>query len=921
MSKYVDNFIKQHKEYFKRNKSFIKSNNWNSSVKYTQEVERLKKELLQIAQTLAGEDLEREQGRITKEIAEIGNSHQTTKSRLFKQEHELTNSIVSRLKSFIQTIEKTGDRNLSKSQKFIDDTVEIINIFIDKSDKYLNYKIDVLTEESITDEEVEFKGMEIKFQDEVFSKKIKIQDELSSLNIESGVDNLEVTFYKDKKATLVLKEALDQPDFPEIKEKIQTLSVEWDIISSNEMFINMNKKDVPVWNPNKHFFDQDPVVLQFWTEEFNKCINGININGYHIHPWLYFHLNFYKTPIVQANGKEPPLNPDLRDNEWFFVESLKEATSEKYPGFYDKALLVYGSRRFGKSVILSSLAHWKILTKRYATGSIVGGSSSDLNALTDKIQTSMRHIELPFRLDVQKQNWENGETTFGIKKDASNMIKYSSLLVQNLEDGAKKSKSQVTAGGAPSVSIYDEIGKYAFLPAYLAALPSFKTPYGLKTVVVMAGTGGEASLSKDAMNVLATPERYNILPMNWDLLERNIDPEHITWKRRNYATFFPGQMAYETGFIKQKEKFGDFLGIESDELNKITIHTTNWKYNNKYLEDELESLKNDKSGNSRVLIQQRKVQYPLDPEDTFASGEDNKFPVEQAKKKKKYLEDNGITGEKVFLFRSKINNKIDTIDASDKDVAPFPYAGGFVDAPIIIYERPTNAEDTYSLYIAGLDDYNVEESSGDSVGSFTIYKRNIMDATSNKIVATYNSRPDPHRKFHEQGHMLLEMYNAKCYMENEDIKFKDFLDLRHESENWLVKGFDPGTEYTFNTTTRRKYGWQPTSSNKKFLMGRLLEYCDENIEIEDENGNIEIIKGVERIDDIGVLEEIIGYKKGGNFDRLTSFGSSLMYDLHLTNVYITPKFKREYEKEENQKHRKRRKSGLFTNSSGGFFSS
>ena len=74
MSERIDKFIKQHREYFKRNASVIESNTWDKE-----------------------EDLGR-------------------KIKLFKQENELTTSIVSRLSAFIKIAE--ADRNLQKTKKF-----------------------------------------------------------------------------------------------------------------------------------------------------------------------------------------------------------------------------------------------------------------------------------------------------------------------------------------------------------------------------------------------------------------------------------------------------------------------------------------------------------------------------------------------------------------------------------------------------------------------------------------------------------------------------------------------------------------------------------------------------------------------------------------------------------------------------------
>ena len=77
------------------------------------------------------------------------------------------------------------------------------------------------------------------------------------------------------------------------------------VMTSKELFINM--KDVPRWNPRKHYYDQSKEVIDFWEEERKKLIYGVNIGGYFFHPWLYFHINFFKTPIPTIeSGRTKP---------------------------------------------------------------------------------------------------------------------------------------------------------------------------------------------------------------------------------------------------------------------------------------------------------------------------------------------------------------------------------------------------------------------------------------------------------------------------------------------------------------------------------------------------------------------------------------------------------------------------------------
>lgn len=854
MINFTENFFKKHKDWLDRNREFLESSDWSrkSPILYVDEDKKIFTENKSL--------IDRKESAISSEKAIVKN-------------------IVGRLNHFIKGT--PGEKHTKRNKEVVKYLLDIITIFTKNCERYLeNNPVGNIDNANV-------RNLEIQFQDLVFNEKIKIEDTLEGMGAFSEHEDVKVKFFKDDKASLVLREPLVLLN-EDVKLYTNSTDIKWEttVSTSKEMYINMKSKDIPHWNPRKHFFEQDRSTIEFWTEELSKIKNGITIGGYHIHPWLYFHLNFFKTPIPQRDGTEPTIQPGLRDNEWFFAENLKKCINSENPNYYSKAMLVYGTRRFAKSVILASLAHWRTLTKFNSFGSIVGGDSSDLSALTSKVKTSMTYIENAFKLDMMKQNWDNGETTFGIKEDVSKSIIYSTLIVQNLQAGAQ-SKSQKTAGLAPSVSIYDEIGKYAFLKGYLAALPSFKTPYGFKCVTVLAGTGGEADLSTDAMHVLSNPEAYDLLPMDWDLLETKIDPEHITWKRRKFATFFPGQMAYEDGFIKKEENFGDYLNIKNEDLNKIKINTTDWGNNKKLLKDTISQAEKVKGGKGKLLAQQKKVQYPLDPEDCFITIQGNPFPSEEAKKHKNELIETGNLGRKVML--SKERGVIVAEDASHLSIADFPHPGGYIDAPVMLYEGLPDKKPPYGLYVAGLDDYKHDVSDGDSIGSMTIYKRQWFDPWSLRIVASYHSRPNPRSKFDRQCYYLLVAFNAICFPENEDNNFKAYLDNKHETELYMAKGLDFASELSLNGNGNRVYGWSATSRNIEFGYSLITRYLNEEQTVKDENGDDFTVIGVKKVPDIGMLEEIQNYTKDGNFDRLRSFMGALMYSHYLDKIYVHPK--------------------------------
>ena len=88
----------------------------------------------------------------------------------------------------------------------------------------------------------------------------------------------------------------------------------------------MKSSDIPDWDPNKHFFEQDKSTIQFWEEERRKIMHGINIYGFHVSPWLYWHLNHFKLSFGAGLDKKT-IQPDFRDNEYFFDQMHNKAVS------------------------------------------------------------------------------------------------------------------------------------------------------------------------------------------------------------------------------------------------------------------------------------------------------------------------------------------------------------------------------------------------------------------------------------------------------------------------------------------------------------------------------------------------------------------------------------------------------------------
>lgn len=248
------------------------------------------------------------------------------------------------LKSMIKFKEDVGeDLSLKVVKDFINQTVLIIKKHISKIDLY--EKKNPLQAKSENRELEEFN-----FQTKLFQNKVKSKVSLSKLNIDEE-DSLKKSadlFYGNAKAPLVMREFLYEK-IPDIKKKTDALAIDFSVAhvnptTSNEMLINMKPNDIPEWFPNKHFFEQPLSTIQFWEEERIKMTKGINIGGYHISPWLYWHINIFKMSFGEGDSKAIQ-NPHFRDNEFFFDYMYNKAKNHGRKG-----LFMYGSRRFAKAL-------------------------------------------------------------------------------------------------------------------------------------------------------------------------------------------------------------------------------------------------------------------------------------------------------------------------------------------------------------------------------------------------------------------------------------------------------------------------------------------------------------------------------------------------------------------------------------------
>ena len=87
-----------------------------------------------------------------------------------------------------------------------------------------------------------------------------------------------------------------------------------------------------------------------------------------------------------------------------------------------------------------------------------------------------------------------------------------------------------------------------------------------------------------------------------------------------------------------------------------------------------------------------------------------------------------------------------------------------------------------------------------------------------------------------------------------------------------------------------------------------IEMCNEEIEVPQEDGTIKTEYGIQKINDIGLLEEIINYKEDGNFDRISAALGAVGWMHYLKKNWILPKTRKPTNEDTSKKQVAKRNS-------------
>lgn len=550
------------------------------------------------------------------------------------------------------------------------------------------------------------------------------------------------------------------------------------------------------------------------------------------------------------------------------------------------------------TAIMSSLLARNATMTYNLTHNVIGASKEDLANMGEYLEFGLDNLPPYLTINRTGNDWTK-EVVLGTRNINNQRDVHARIRITNVDDG-KTRGSLKTAGGTPYTSIYDEVGKFPVLGAWLAGRPAHMMHGRMRGVCLMSGTGGNVEKSQDAQKIMNSPDEYGFIIMNYDILNKRVIKP--TWRICKSGCFVPAQMSH--AYEKKETTLDKYLGVENAPgLKKIKIKVSDFDKNTGIIKSRLDELvKKD-----RALYVQERMAFPLSIDDCFLNTNVNRFPVEDALKHKSRLLEEGRPGKTVDIYQ--IDGMKMGYNFSDKQLADYPFQGGNIDSPVVIYEDPPEEGGVFDYtYVSSLDPYKSDKADTDSVGSFYVLKRyvKINDPFAYCIVASYASRPPSSDDFCRNCEILQEAYGAKCLMENADRMYEFYLTRRNKQLMLLEDGERlAGKIIRAGARQNNKLGLAPTVPNQRMLFNTVIQYCWEDVVVGyDDDGNEITQKGIYRIPDIELLDEIIAFGPGTNTDRIIAFGHALLLAKYYDDMGYMPESTTQ---KENQKKRERKK--------------
>lgn len=613
----------------------------------------------------------------------------------------------------------------------------------------------------------------------------------------------------------------------------------------------------------------------YWDEQEKRVINGYTVGGVRVTGRHYFYLNFClikARPIDPRTGAEKEGEnrkiitlPRFLDHNFYWFHEFEKCTAEgPYYAQPKKGMIVAKSRRKGFTYQVTGGVYGYNFNFTPASMNILAAFEKGHYKVTlDGIHFTINHIN-------KNTDWGKKQGKLS-KRDhfrASFVMKNPYTGIE-IEDGYMSEIQAVSFKDNPFKSIgesvdlmgFEEAGKFEqLLTAYTISEPTFRDGEIMTGIPLIWGTGGDMERgTKDFAEMFYNPEPYGLISYE------NIYDENATGN----CGWFIDDMWYYPGSITKV-----YMSNGKEEQRTYPFVDDQGNSHRVLAEESLDSKREQRRRGSRSAYNKFITQQPKTPAEAFLRIQGTRFDTVRASARLSQIETNRVTYInsiwKANLVPDPTSGKI-KFEYNEEGIPlhEFPLKSNKHKGCIEIYEMPhvgDNGEVPYGRYIAGIDTYDDDESTTNSVGSIF-----VLDILTDRIVCHYKGRPESADKFYETVRKILRFYNAiGNYERNKKGLYGYFYNknclylLCDEPEILKDKGISKS-----NTVGNNSKGTMASGAVNEYGLQRSLEWM--SLPAYGEEPDSEIIN-LDKIRSVGLLKEIIGYNQQDNFDDISALG-------------------------------------------------
>jgi len=619
---------------------------------------------------------------------------------------------------------------------------------------------------------------------------------------------------------------------------------------------------------------------EYWDLQEERCLNGYTVGGVRITGRHYFFLNFTMIkarmidPVTGKEGDKKILTfPRFLDHQYYLFHELEECFAEgPYAGMGMRGLCILKSRRKGITYVMDGGIIVYNFTFVPTSNTIIGAYEAlHYETLLNGAHFALNHIN-------KHTDWAKRRQKINRREHFRASFTYLDEHGLELEEGYMSEVQAIsfkdnpfkTIGASIYSMLFEEAGKFkGLLDAYTIAEPTFRDGDLMTGVPIVFGTGGDVDEGgRDLAEMFYNPKAYGF---------------------KSYENIYDENTAGECGWF-----IDDLWYLPEDRGKSVQVDSAGNSIR-ETAKGSLEIKRIQRSKGSRAAYRKFITQQPLTPAEALLRLEGSRFDTLRAQTRLATI----LSSKHIYvdsIYTAKLTPDPETgkikyeytstgIPLRDFPIKDFDHAEGCIE----IYEHPqTNAagEIPPFRYIAGIDSYDDDTSSGTSVGSIF-----ILDKLTDRIVAHYKGRPSA-VKFYETCRRLLKYYNATANYERRNKGIYTYFYnnnclhyLCDEPEFLKDKGISRAT-----TIGNNRKGTAPSVPVNTLALELIQTWTETKAYGEEEESEV---VNMDKIRSIPLLREIISWNSNNNFDDVSALGMLMIYREDLVKIKV--------EKEKHQK--------------------